>query len=523
MRIVTGDEVGLLKVTTIRKEALVPMPNKKLKSNIKDRKSSSISASPGNENGDPTAEGEKEPVKPLVVTRVFGAVDRNQSIQLLAQSTLDADVVVVARSSGLVECVSISTGAILRRHQCFIPTPALGKDQMQDQPRPRLTIAKVKPRSEHFIGLHEHNGVIIACTDTGSIFYLHPDGHKDEELPSVVAHLGMDRLCKMRVHPKFPHIFATGGEERELCVWDIKSLSNPTAAVAGSGKKLGKKLTKKQKQEKEQLENAAHSAENGHIKELHQSGEKAKEAIPVLEPIWSAKNVRNDFLDMRVPVWVTEIQWIGTNSPTCLAIGTGYHQVRKYDTSQQRRPILDVTIGEHPIKTLATDPNGLDIIFADTTGQMMAIDGQTGKLTGKFLGIAGAVTQVVRCLDDDVVVSIGIDRKMRLFEGSGKRRITKEVYLKQRLSALLVDELWQDEDDAPKEGEEVNLSTESAPRSNRRSRSGNSESDDDALWESLPAIKDTTIESDTLLTSVTTKQEDNSTLSKAKRTKRDHV
>ncbi|KAJ1342916.1 hypothetical protein BSLG_002573 [Batrachochytrium salamandrivorans] len=463
MRIVTGDEVGLLKVTTIRKEALVPMPNKKLKSNIKDRKSSSISASPGNENGDPTAEGEKEPVKPLVVTRVFGAVDRNQSIQLLAQSTLDADVVVVARSSGLVECVSISTGAILRRHQCFIPTPALGKDQMQDQPRPRLTIAKVKPRSEHFIGLHEHNGVIIACTDTGSIFYLHPDGHKDEELPSVVAHLGMDRLCKMRVHPKFPHIFATGGEERELCVWDIKSLSNPTAAV------------------------------------------------------------RNDFLDMRVPVWVTEIQWIGTNSPTCLAIGTGYHQVRKYDTSQQRRPILDVTIGEHPIKTLATDPNGLDIIFADTTGQMMAIDGQTGKLTGKFLGIAGAVTQVVRCLDDDVVVSIGIDRKMRLFEGSGKRRITKEVYLKQRLSALLVDELWQDEDDAPKEGEEVNLSTESAPRSNRRSRSGNSESDDDALWESLPAIKDTTIESDTLLTSVTTKQEDNSTLSKAKRTKRDHV
>ncbi|KAH6601824.1 hypothetical protein BASA61_001717 [Batrachochytrium salamandrivorans] len=502
MRIVTGDEVGLLKVTTIRKEALVPMPNKKLKSNIKDRKSSSISASPGNENGDPTAEGEKEPVKPLVVTRVFGAVDRNQSIQLLAQSTLDADVVVVARSSGLVECVSISTGAILRRHQCFIPTPALGKDQMQDQPRPRLTIAKVKPRSEHFIGLHEHNGVIIACTDTGSIFYLHPDGHKDEELPSVVAHLGMDRLCKMRVHPKFPHIFATGGEERELCVWDIKSLSNPTAAVAGSGKKLGKELTKKQKQEKEQLENAAHSAENGHIKELHQSGEKAKEAIPVLEPIWSAKNVRNDFLDMRVPVWVTEIQWIGTNSPN---LSSDWYRVSPSS------------------KTLATDPNGLDIIFADTTGQMMAIDGQTGKLTGKFLGIAGAVTQVVRCLDDDVVVSIGIDRKMRLFEGSGKRRITKEVYLKQRLSALLVDELWQDEDDAPKEGEEVNLSTESAPRSNRRSRSGNSESDDDALWESLPAIKDTTIESDTLLTSVTTKQEDNSTLSKAKRTKRDHV
>jgi len=45
-------------------------------------------------------------------------------------------------------------------------------------------------------------------------------------------------------------------------------------------------------------------------------------------PLFQAKNVRHDSLDLRVPVWVTEVGFTpgGGTQPT-VAVGTGYHQV----------------------------------------------------------------------------------------------------------------------------------------------------------------------------------------------------
>jgi ribosome biogenesis protein NSA1 len=35
-----------------------------------------------------------------------------------------------------------------------------------------------------------------------------------------------------------------------------------------------------------------------------------------------------------------------------VAVGTAYHQLRLYDTKAQRRPILQLDVGEHPIRSL---------------------------------------------------------------------------------------------------------------------------------------------------------------------------
>ncbi|KAJ8325790.1 Ribosome biogenesis protein nsa1 (NOP7-associated protein 1) [Batrachochytrium dendrobatidis] len=467
MKIVTGDESGLLKVTTIKQQAIVPMPNKKLKSSICRGKSTPSSI-------DSDAEVKKDEI-PLVKTRVFGTVDRSRSIQFLAQSTLDPNVVVIARVSGIIECVSIETGSILKRHTCFHPALDASK---QNEQAPRLSIAKIRKRPEHFIGLHEHNGTIIACTNTGKIFYLQ---HKDDEvqnkeLPHATASLGMDCLSKMRVHPHFPHIFATGGEERDLCVWDINSLFKPAEMNSEDHDKTGCSIPEKKLKKKRQ--------ENAETQPPIDPNECENNTLPVLEPIWMAKNVKHDFLDMRAPVWITEIQWIGKDSPTRLVTGTGHHQVRIYDTKLQRRPILDVNVGEHPIKNIAIGSDELDIICADTTGQMTVIHGKSGVVSGKFLGIAGAVTQVVCCVDNDTVVTIGIDRKLRLFERSGKRRITKEVYLKQRLTAMVVDEYFRDE---------TETSNETNDGEKLEQRNGNKSMDEsDILWESIPIVDDDT-------------------------------
>ena len=40
-----------------------------------------------------------------------------------------------------------------------------------------------------------------------------------------------------------------------------------------------------------------------------------------------------------------------------VAVGTGYHQVRLYDTKAQRRPVLSFDFGESPVSALAVTDN----------------------------------------------------------------------------------------------------------------------------------------------------------------------
>lgn len=42
---------------------------------------------------------------------------------------------------------------------------------------------------------------------------------KDEQTEKIP--LGQDLLCAFRVHPVHSQLVATGGDERELCVWDL--------------------------------------------------------------------------------------------------------------------------------------------------------------------------------------------------------------------------------------------------------------------------------------------------------------
>ena len=75
-------------------------------------------------------------------------------------------------------------------------------------------------------------------------------------------------------------------------------------------------------------------------------------------PFSSFLQVRNDFLDLHVPVWVTDIGFLpNQGSQSKITVGTGYHQVRLYDTKTQRRPVLSVDFAESPISALAVTDN----------------------------------------------------------------------------------------------------------------------------------------------------------------------
>ncbi|KAJ3049911.1 WD repeat-containing protein 74 [Rhizophlyctis rosea] len=407
MRYFTGDEVGIVKGVTFKK----PAP----KDEAEERPRKRARSDKGDDAKDAKA---KEAAGPQAQIQAFGAVDREAEIQLLAWAgSGEAKQIVVARKGGWVQYLDAEDGTIVRAEQCFVP-------QLEDNGKPKVN-KNLKP--EHFVGLHDANGTLITCTDTGIVRYINPQSATEKTLPDLHATLSQDLLYAMKVHPTKPHIFATGGEERDLCVWDVTN-----------------------------------------CKESEKEGELRK-----VDCIWKAKNVKNDFLDLRVPVWITHLEWLkGGNDAARILVGTGHHQIRIYDTTPKtaRRPIFNVDMGEYPVRALAVTPDMSQAIFSDTKGAMTAIDLKTGTLAGAFKSIAGAVTDIKVCEKQKHVVTVGMDRFLRIFELAGSRKVLKKVYLKQRMTSLLLDEDYVDEEAVNGDGEKGG--------------------EDDDLWEQIPAVDD---------------------------------
>jgi ribosome biogenesis protein NSA1 len=106
----------------------------------------------------------------------------------------------------------------------------------------------------------------------------------------------------MRVHPTQTHIFAIGGKERDLCVYDIKAIA-----------------TKNKKDEEQEAIDAAGPNKNTSIHK-----KKSNKNVGLL---FQAKNVQNDFLDLQQPIWIHDIQFMNQEA-TKIAIATHYHEVQ---------------------------------------------------------------------------------------------------------------------------------------------------------------------------------------------------
>lgn len=68
---------------------------------------------------------------------------------------------------------------------------------------------------------------VFAATDTGDFFRFPQDSETSHEVLESIQ-LGQDLLCAFKVNPADPHLFATGGDERDLCIWDMTKLDPET-------------------------------------------------------------------------------------------------------------------------------------------------------------------------------------------------------------------------------------------------------------------------------------------------------
>lgn len=177
--------------------------------------------------------------------------------------------------------------------------------------------------------------------------------------------------------------------------------------------------------------------------------------------IWSARSPPRNSLDIFTPTWFTSSTFLNKDDHRKFVAGTNFHQVRLYDISAQRRPVISVDFRETPIKAVAEDLDGHKIYIGNGSGDLASIDIRTGKLLGCFLGkCSGSIRSIVRHPKHPVIASCGLDNYLRIWDIES-RQLLSAVFLKQHLTAVVFDSYFRNE--------EVAVSTMDLPPEPQRS------------------------------------------------------
>uniref|UniRef100_A0A6M2CRU3 Putative ribosome bioproteinsis protein nsa1 ovary overexpressed n=1 Tax=Rhipicephalus microplus TaxID=6941 RepID=A0A6M2CRU3_RHIMP len=280
------------------------------------------------------------------------------------------------------------------------------------------------------LGVVNSSRNLVTCVSSGLLRVWAKDGSTEAE-----TEVGAD-VFRMRQHPRKEGIVATGGKENDLKLWDLKNLQ---------------------------------------------------------KPVFVAKNVRNDFLDLRVPVWVTDMDFL-KDSEKIIAI-TGHHQVRVYDPNcRQRRPVVDFEFDEYSLTCLSLTPRPEQVVVGNSHGRVGLLDIRRKGMVHVYKGVAGSIRAVCCHPTLPIVASCGLDRFVRVHDLHSRLLITK-LYLKSRLNCLLM------RTDFTIEDEEENKDRKEATV-------------DDELWEEMEEVDEAT---DVSVKKASTKRSCRATMAKSKK------
>ncbi|KAF7637889.1 hypothetical protein Mgra_00002594 [Meloidogyne graminicola] len=157
--------------------------------------------------------------------------------------------------------------------------------------------------------------------------------------------------------------------------------------------------------------------------------------------VFVAKNVRPDNLELRVPVWVTNCRFLD-ESENCLATSTGNAQIRLYDVRAQRRPVLQQSWLEEPINALSTCCRERHLLAGNSRGELGLFDfrsSSTNRLVAKYKGFSGAIKSIDASNNQPNFLSCGVDR-FAILHNLDTKQILKKIYAKVQLNCCLMRE-----------------------------------------------------------------------------------
>jgi len=169
-------------------------------------------------------------------------------------------------------------------------------------------------------------------------------------------------------------------------------------------------------------------------------------SIETQKQIWAAKNVSQDSLHLRVPVWITCMSFQNPlrdsfeGDSSVFYTGTAYRHVRMYDMKAGQQPTASLEIGPDFRVSAIQPAQGGDsdrlLYVADTSGSLTQWDLRTQRRVHTLKGAAGSIREMALSEDGQQLACVGLDRFLRVYDTSSNK-LTNSIYLKNRLNACV--------------------------------------------------------------------------------------
>ncbi|XP_067627109.1 WD repeat-containing protein 74 [Eurosta solidaginis] len=151
--------------------------------------------------------------------------------------------------------------------------------------------------------------------------------------------------------------------------------------------------------------------------------------------VFTSKNLPNDFLQLEVAVWDSDVGFI--DSPHILATCSRHGYVRMYDTRKQRRPVQ--CYATEDLMSFATlVANGNYIYTGTTMGAMKAFDIRRMKtFVHTYKGFTGAISDVTLDSTGKYLASASLDRYVRIHHVDSTV-LLYQCYVKSKATRVLI-------------------------------------------------------------------------------------
>nr|XP_018909733.1 PREDICTED: WD repeat-containing protein 74 [Bemisia tabaci] len=159
--------------------------------------------------------------------------------------------------------------------------------------------------------------------------------------------------------------------------------------------------------------------------------------------IYHAKNVKPDFLDLKVPVFISDIGFFPSNDKIVYCSKHGH--VRIHDPSvSQKRPVLDMSVKSnngdpHVLTALAIAPmREQHVVVGSAAGQMSLLDlRHKGIPIKKYKSFRGSIKAIAVPETEPIILTVSLDRFFRI-HNMFNHGLRYQQYFQSRLSSILI-------------------------------------------------------------------------------------
>nr|ACO11747.1 WD repeat-containing protein 74 [Caligus rogercresseyi] len=149
-----------------------------------------------------------------------------------------------------------------------------------------------------------------------------------------------------------------------------------------------------------------------------------------------AKNVPPDSLQLRVPVWVSDLLFL--EEERILSYVSRHSHIRLYDVRAQRRPLVSFGYpNKEPLTCMALTHDSKGVLVGSSQGGLAHFDLRMGLkgMVKKYKGSVGSIRSIA--YENGHFAAVGLDRFIRIY--SLEKRIKQSrLYLKSRLNHVVL-------------------------------------------------------------------------------------